>query len=1328
MEEFLKSLAPSTRQQVEQALDGDATARSRLQILSSRYITDEGRWPTGPTAEMLARQFLREQGRWTEVTHSSAGLKAATAGALAGGVSVGAAKGSVVLSSRAMALYWQDVVSYAYGINPVFVRGIKKVLDITTEGTRWEHLARDLTAPSGPTDLQILFGNGLEQMFMAEMAGIVKQAAWRGTRSALNHYAGGSITDFSGENPWVESYVDRLARSQSHLASRTIHEIVRDGLTHDRGNREIADRLKNLWSLTPEHARAVENYRRQLDMPAGRAKSLANRYADRLRAWRIGAMSETESLTAFNIGREVAWQQAVQRGDLPLGTRKMWVTAKDEDVCPICKPLDGDVVPLGEAFLSTRTILLPTAHPHCRCLVIPVEPTVADQSRERLVFPSKQEVAKHLGGSSGKGDHPSGTPQSIHSGHGVENLMESIVSVRSGKFSLRPNKEVGGKKTPGMERQGDAWAVMIDVMHEDDKKPAGQITFTLRDDKTAYLDWFTLDPKYQAGGFGREIFDVGMKALKEAGVKQAKMEANIDVGGYAWAVMGFDFDPDPPYSSKAGLQERSLRRRVNYFKEHGYAYFGVKGRVSNWYGRKRGTKASAYTDRQREQINRQLDDMLERGEKHPVGHPKAPTVQEIASLGREHRWKHDRGFSLWPGKEILLGSAWDGVMDLDQVSKTVSQWDRVLAWMEDAEFVDASDLARDGSDYNLHARVTTSTPEHEDRLWGEVGKHLGGESGEEKHPSGTPQTVHAGSEFERDLPWDVATWVLTRGEISTKDELVTKMRRVNAQVSKPLFKKRNGKIIDFPTSKVRFMIEGTMLQKTGFRFGNENRIKEFANRIIAGENVFQYGGRRDPILVLVYDDGAQMLDGHHRLAAAQKAGLKKVPIQVARIRTPTPTPETFGQKWAELRRNLLRWQTTHEELPKKRREPFDVRSPYKVELAVNEWMATKGALRDERRFEELGVTRGKRPPIWIGKFRVDKHLLGQHEQKDHGRRHARREHVGLFSSMEPLFSTSDDQTLFRDAYNKAKETNGWWASTISAQRAVRFGKTELSRQAHEKRQLNKQEMSFVERQFEDSPVGTTVAGIVGTGLIAGFTRNPAMAREWMKWTARAARAGRVSPRLSKPWQGAFAKRSGNVPDEVMDDIRKIFDGDFGKLVSKTEHANISHGVIKASGHVTTKRGDYAGHWSRSFSKSGEVHHDLLEVTRKYQGSGFARDFYAQSMSRYKDIGFDRVSILADIDVGGYAWASRGFQFQPGAVFTERMAISLMAPRVMRQHPGRYTMTEVIGAQTRSMLPGTSPRQISQIGRSKSWTDSNGIEHWLGKDMMLGTFWHAMKSL
>lgn len=91
-------------------------------------------------------------------------------------------------------------------------------------------------------------------------------------------------------------------------------------------------------------------------------QSLTTIFASPARAEMI---AQTESTRAFAEGNTRAWVAA----KVPA---RRWFTVRDGDVCEICDPLHGKVVPLGKPFKSIDgDIDNPPAHPRCRCYVQP---------------------------------------------------------------------------------------------------------------------------------------------------------------------------------------------------------------------------------------------------------------------------------------------------------------------------------------------------------------------------------------------------------------------------------------------------------------------------------------------------------------------------------------------------------------------------------------------------------------------------------------------------------------------------------------------------------------------------------------------------------------------------------------------------------------------------------------------------------------------------------------------------------------------------------------------------------------------------------------------
>ena len=136
---------------------------------------------------------------------------------------------------------------------------------------------------------------------------------------------------FDLENPRVQETLHLLALQVRGISDTTREEIrgivgrmASEGISYDAAAREIVQ-------LAGIHSEA-------------RARTIA----------------VTESARAWTQGSILAWQES---GEVD---RMEW--SAEPDCCPICRTVQGTVVPLGAPFQG----LMPPAHPNCRCALLPV--------------------------------------------------------------------------------------------------------------------------------------------------------------------------------------------------------------------------------------------------------------------------------------------------------------------------------------------------------------------------------------------------------------------------------------------------------------------------------------------------------------------------------------------------------------------------------------------------------------------------------------------------------------------------------------------------------------------------------------------------------------------------------------------------------------------------------------------------------------------------------------------------------------------------------------------------------------------------------------------
>lgn len=157
--------------------------------------------------------------------------------------------------------------------------------------------------------------------------------------------------------------------------------------------KQVLAHLMNASGLTPRQALATDRYLDRLlkdGVPRAKALSLANEYAKRQLQWRAVSLSRTAILAGTNSGQQIVYAAAEASGLLDRRFhRKVWLTADDERVCPICGPLHEQttdilgpfeaLIPIQGGFSGARILPHPPAHPQCRCVIIVESVALADQ-------------------------------------------------------------------------------------------------------------------------------------------------------------------------------------------------------------------------------------------------------------------------------------------------------------------------------------------------------------------------------------------------------------------------------------------------------------------------------------------------------------------------------------------------------------------------------------------------------------------------------------------------------------------------------------------------------------------------------------------------------------------------------------------------------------------------------------------------------------------------------------------------------------------------------------------------------------------------------------
>lgn len=140
-----------------------------------------------------------------------------------------------------------------------------------------------------------------------------------------------------------------------------------------------------------------------------------------------------------------------------------------------------------------------------------------------------------------------------------------------------------------------------------------------------------------------------------------------------------------------------------------------------------------------------------------------------------------------------------------------------------------------------------------------------------------------------------------------------------------------------------------------------------------------------------------------------------------------------------------------------------------------------------------------------------------------------------------------------------------------------------------------------------------------------------------------------------------------------------------------------------------------------------IHHGTFILGKRAQGGGFSSRWLAQMEDRYRERGIDRITLFTD-DVGGYAWAKAGFDFEnrdgPKHVAT-LLGRKLRSKEGQRDLPQRViTDGEELIRRAQSSIRDErpTPMEFAMLG----WAP--GATTWVGKESMLGSGWGGVKEL
>lgn len=187
-----------------------------------------------------------------------------------------------------------------------------------------------------------------------------------------------------GVRSWVRERGAAFVTNSTQTQINALRAVVgRAAVMEDIGVDELAHVIRPMVGLTEQQAVANMKYYETLlenKVTPKKAHDLALRYAARQHRYRGTNIARTELAFAYNKGADEGTRQAQEAGMIG-EVWKVWSTAKDERVCPICGAMNGRMLEMDEEYPYPTKLaasnpgirLTPPAHPGCRCAVMYVE-------------------------------------------------------------------------------------------------------------------------------------------------------------------------------------------------------------------------------------------------------------------------------------------------------------------------------------------------------------------------------------------------------------------------------------------------------------------------------------------------------------------------------------------------------------------------------------------------------------------------------------------------------------------------------------------------------------------------------------------------------------------------------------------------------------------------------------------------------------------------------------------------------------------------------------------------------------------------------------------
>ena len=179
----------------------------------------------------------------------------------------------------------------------------------------------------------------------------------------------------------ADKHADRIGDYFHQSSKQAMVEGFNSYVNRRVASKAAANRVLDAYGLTPRQMGGYVSASASMDskVSSRERRSLKGKvldYVARSFRKRIKIFADQEEHNIDQQAQQFAWMWLVDKGRLNADAEKIWITAHDEKVCPVCGPLHGQKVGVNEQFSSEQgAFWTPGIHPNCRCHVRLIEHT-----------------------------------------------------------------------------------------------------------------------------------------------------------------------------------------------------------------------------------------------------------------------------------------------------------------------------------------------------------------------------------------------------------------------------------------------------------------------------------------------------------------------------------------------------------------------------------------------------------------------------------------------------------------------------------------------------------------------------------------------------------------------------------------------------------------------------------------------------------------------------------------------------------------------------------------------------------------------------------------